>query len=168
MKYKNITRILLVVLILAVMAGIFILSNENRDESTDTSDAVINPIIKLLYPDFDDLEPSKQTAILNEFNVTIRTGAHYLEYLVLGTLCVGLVLTFKTEHVPLYILIPLGIGALYAISDEIHQYFVPGRSCQISDIIIDTCGALTGILIIFTIVCIIKAHHEKQEVAVDN
>ena len=168
MKLKIFTRVVLVVLILAVMAGIFLLSNETRDESTETSDVFVNPIIKLFYPDFDELDATQQYTILRDFSVLIRTGAHYFEYLVLGALCVGLALTFKSERLPLYILIPLGVGALYAISDEIHQHFVPGRSCQVSDMIIDTCGALTGILIVFTVVCIIKARNEKQKATVDN
>ena len=38
------------------------------------------------------------------------------------------------------------IGALYAVSDEIHQIFVPGRSCELRDILIDSAGVLVGIL----------------------
>ena len=37
---------------------------------------------------------------------------------------------------------------LYAISDEIHQYFVPGRSAEIRDVLIDVLGANIGILLI--------------------
>lgn len=43
----------------------------------------------------------------------------------------------------------MGIGALlysrdlcsYAISDEVHQLFVPGRGRQVKDVIIDSAGA---------------------------
>lgn len=34
------------------------------------------------------------------------------------------------------------LSVLYAISDEIHQYFVPTRGAKITDIIIDSAGAL--------------------------
>jgi VanZ family protein len=44
-------------------------------------------------------------------------------------------------------LIPLLIGFLYAVSDEIHQYFVPGRAMQARDVLIDTSGVLLGIWI---------------------
>lgn len=44
-------------------------------------------------------------------------------------------------------LIPLLIGFLYAVSDEIHQYFVPGRAMQARDVLIDTAGVLLGIWI---------------------
>ena len=37
---------------------------------------------------------------------------------------------------------------LYGASDEIHQYFVPNRSCDIFDWIADTTGALLGLLFI--------------------
>ncbi len=34
---------------------------------------------------------------------------------------------------------------LYAISDEVHQLFVPGRGAQVSDVLIDSLGAFLGI-----------------------
>ena len=44
------------------------------------------------------------------------------------------------------------IVAAYGLVDEIHQYFVPGRSCQFTDILIDSSGALCGVLFLFVIV----------------
>ena len=37
---------------------------------------------------------------------------------------------------------------IYAISDEVHQYFIPGRSCEIRDMLIDICGGLCALIII--------------------
>jgi VanZ family protein len=37
-----------------------------------------------------------------------------------------------------------GAGALYGVLDEIHQYFVPGRACMVSDMAINAAGALVG------------------------
>lgn len=42
----------------------------------------------------------------------------------------------------------LGLTLAYAISDELHQAFVPGRSASIMDVGIDVFGGLIGILII--------------------
>jgi VanZ family protein len=39
------------------------------------------------------------------------------------------------------------ICVLYAISDEIHQSFVPGRGPSIIDVFIDSTGAITGIIL---------------------
>jgi VanZ family protein len=36
------------------------------------------------------------------------------------------------------------IASLYGISDEIHQYFVPGRSTEVWDWLADTVGALVA------------------------
>jgi VanZ family protein len=38
------------------------------------------------------------------------------------------------------------ICVLYAISDETYQIFVPGRSAQLSDVLIDSVGAVAGIV----------------------
>lgn len=45
---------------------------------------------------------------------------------------------------------------LYAITDEIHQHFVPGRSCELRDVLIDTTGALLGIFISYLIMRIFR------------
>ena len=41
-----------------------------------------------------------------------------------------------------------GLTVIYAVSDEIHQAFVPGRSAQLSDVCIDACGAAIGLSLI--------------------
>lgn len=38
------------------------------------------------------------------------------------------------------------LGILYGISDELHQFFVPGRAMSIADIYLDTLGILTASL----------------------
>ena len=39
------------------------------------------------------------------------------------------------------------IAMLYALSDEIHQHFVPGRGFQLLDLLMDAIGAILGIVI---------------------
>ena len=36
---------------------------------------------------------------------------------------------------------------VYAITDEVHQYFIPGRSAEFTDVLIDTFGAALAILL---------------------
>ena len=38
------------------------------------------------------------------------------------------------------------IGTVYAFTDEVHQYFVPGRSCDYLDFLVDALGISAGIL----------------------
>ena len=65
----------------------------------------------------------------------------------------------------LCIAIALAICLIYASSDEIHQYFVPGRACRIFDVGVDTLGALTGTLILTLIILIVNsiAMHRKEK-----
>ena len=43
----------------------------------------------------------------------------------------------------------VGISALYGVSDELHQAFVPGRSCEALDAVADCVGAaLAGLLFV--------------------
>jgi hypothetical protein len=48
---------------------------------------------------------------------------------------------------PLRVYITLGlIGALYGLSDEIHQSFIPNRTCTISDFLADSFGVILALL----------------------
>jgi VanZ family protein len=47
------------------------------------------------------------------------------------------------------ILISILICFLYALSDEIHQSFVPGRACRILDVVIDTSGSAFFFLVYY-------------------
>ncbi len=39
-------------------------------------------------------------------------------------------------------------GIIYALSDEIHQYFVPGRSCDAIDFLVDSLAIMVSLLTI--------------------
>ena len=41
------------------------------------------------------------------------------------------------------------IGSIYAISDEIHQFYVPGRSSDIGDVVADIVGIIFVVFIYF-------------------
>ena len=43
------------------------------------------------------------------------------------------------------------VGTLYAASDEIHQLFVPGRSGQLRDVLLDSDGVAAGILLAWAV-----------------
>jgi len=54
-------------------------------------------------------------------------------------------------------LVSLGVGLLYAISDEYHQSFVIGRGPSILDVGIDTAGVFAGILMVLIAISVYKA-----------
>ena len=48
------------------------------------------------------------------------------------------------------------VGTLYAVSDEIHQIYVPGRAGRLSDVLIDSAGAAAGALVLLIVLWSIK------------
>lgn len=68
------------------------------------------------------------------------------EYAVLGFLLVGAVASGKQDCKKAAAM-AFAIAVLYAVSDEIHQYFVPGRACMLTDVGFDSAGAIFGIIL---------------------
>jgi VanZ family protein len=70
---------------------------------------------------------------------------HAAEYLVLAAL-VARALVWQ-GYVRLELMaIAFGVSAVYALSDEIHQLFVPGRAFQLSDLALDLFGSVLGVV----------------------
>ena len=53
---------------------------------------------------------------------------------------------------------------IYAISDEIHQLFVPGRSGQVRDVLIDSAGSLLGIIIVMAFEKLLIKFNKKHKI----
>lgn len=70
--------------------------------------------------------------------------AHLVVFSVLGVLVAGATRHLNTARAAWWAWV---LAVLYAISDEIHQSFVPGRSPLVTDVAIDSIGALLGIFI---------------------
>lgn len=51
---------------------------------------------------------------------------------------------------------------VYAATDEIHQLFVAGRAGRFSDVVIDSAGALLGVLVFALLVRIVKRIQRKR------
>jgi VanZ family protein len=72
-------------------------------------------------------------------------GIHLVEYSVLGWLCASasartwpLASPWQTAVFAVF------VSALWGLSDEIHQAFVPGRFAELNDVIADLCGSAVG------------------------
>jgi VanZ family protein len=75
---------------------------------------------------------------LGGWDLVLRKLAHTAEYAILGAL-----LLRATGRIG----IALALGIAYAVSDEIHQTFVPGRAGKPLDVAIDTLGLVVGVAI---------------------
>lgn len=163
-KKVYIDRIISVTLLLGWMVFIFVLSNENAGASSNTSGQIIKKIAQVVDRDFVKLPLAQQNSIIENWQSFVRTSAHFMEYIVLGFLAANTVRAFNVKQKFIYWL-PVLFCCLYAASDEIHQIFIPGRSCQLGDIVVDTLGGVVGTICFIVLMWIIKKIiNRKQKV----
>jgi VanZ family protein len=117
---------------------IFKLSSQVAEQSNQLSSGIIEAIIKLI----DKIAPNSDFE-LNNINHIVRKNAHFIAYFVLGLLVMN-ALKLKNFGYK-YTMIAISICVLYAISDEVHQLVIPGRSGVAKDALIDSAGASVGI-----------------------
>lgn len=81
-------------------------------------------------------------AIVGPVHDPVSPLGHFLEYLVLG----GLLAHALANHTNLARSVGLALllSSCYAVTDELHQIFVPGRYCDPADWMVDTVAALIG------------------------
>lgn len=145
MKVK-VFRVFSFLLLVSWMGLIFWFSSKNSTESSATSGGLLNWLINIFYRDFDLLTEAKQTAFLTVATVWIRKGAHAFIYMILGVFAFLNVASLRKIRLLVRLFMGWGFCILYAVSDEWHQTFISGRSGEIRDIIIDSLGALIGLL----------------------
>ena len=87
--------------------------------------------------------------ILNSANsqFIVRKSAHIILFCFLSVLCFIVIYEIK-KNVKISTVVSFGITFIYACIDEIHQLFIPGRGSQIRDVLIDSIGAIMGLIFI--------------------
>lgn len=152
MKKKLIVKIILWLLVISWMAFIFSMSAQPAEESSETSGNTVRMILKLLCSDFEDMDAAQQQALVEQNQHLIRKSAHFCGYTLLGMLLSLAIMQHTKKFTP----IAFAAGALYAASDELHQRFVPGRSGELKDVLLDSAGVALGCIIIYIIYRLIK------------
>ncbi|WP_026672417.1 VanZ family protein [Alkalihalobacterium bogoriense] len=121
------------------MALIFYLSHQPATESAELSTGIMEIMkqaVALVIPQL----PFDESVL----HFLIRKGAHFFAYMILGILVFHALTKSNTTGVK-RIWLTLVICVIYAITDEVHQLFVPGRSGEFTDVLIDSAGALVGV-----------------------
>ena len=129
---------------IAIMVFIFIQSALPGHVSGAESSFFVSMLHELTHVDFDVL------------SLIVRKTAHFTEYLILGiSLAVNVMDWRKSKEADLstFALWRTAwlIGTIYAVTDEIHQYFVPERACAVTDMLIDSAGVAVGVGIMLLI-----------------
>ena len=128
-----------IILVILWMILIFIMSSFSGNDSSNQSNFIVDIISNIFNINNIEL-----------LSLIIRKLAHFTEYFILGILVYNMIYNLnKKKYISIIICI------LYAISDEIHQLFVVGRSCKIIDILIDNLCSKLGIYFLYLIYKII-------------
>ena len=127
--------------VLLWMSLIFILSHQPGAASSSLSSGITEAIIKTIEKVLPEADFDIRT-----FHHIVRKNAHFIAYFVLGALTVNALRRSGLRGFR-SIVFSLIICVLYAISDEVHQLFIPGRSGEMRDVLIDSTGACFGIVV---------------------
>ena len=142
---KTIIKILKFIMMIIWMIVVFIFSNQPGTVSSNTSAGFTQKIIKTIMQKKDFTDEEKNN-ITQRIEPVMRKIAHYTLYTIGGILIMNVVYEYKIKKNK-EIIVSLIIGNIYSITDEVHQYFIDGRSASVLDIGIDTLGVITGIFI---------------------
>ncbi|GGA78961.1 VanZ family protein [Ornithinibacillus halotolerans] len=130
-------KVFSIIIVIFWMALIFFFSHQPGEQSGELSDGITAMLIGMLHV----VIPGAEDIITGLF---IRKLAHFSVYFMLAILLMNAFrcfqVTVKKSIIPAFI-----ISVLYAISDEVHQAFIPGRGPQVTDVLLDSAGALVGI-----------------------
>jgi len=154
------TRLLFIILSILCMVVIFFFSSENSTESSQTSGRFVKILLGHIFPDFTESSAARQRELIHTTQFIVRKLAHFTIYTTLGLLlsmAMG-----RRKFLSRQTLLALTAGTVYAVSDELHQSLIPGRSCELRDVMIDTGGVLTGIIISMVLFFIAKKIRKRR------
>jgi len=120
------------ILTLFWMGVVFSFSAENAADSKQTSLAFMEKVAE-----FFDLNITNKEAVES----FLRSFAHFGLYLCGGAVSMALFIVACPRRKYLFCIV---FGSIYAVLDEIHQIFVPGRAFEVKDIFIDLAGFMIG------------------------
>ncbi len=157
-------RVMLLVsgmLVLVWMVFIFCMSSKNSADSTQISNGVTAFLQRLFFSQWAELGNAEFEERMSGFHYLIRKAAHFLEFTVLGALLAYFIRQFRLKNGAVFAL-SFGAGVLYAFLDELHQFFVPGRSMETFDVCVDAAGVFFGIMICFAVLYLLNGRRTQK------
>ena len=159
---KEQIKILKIILIIIWMITVFMFSGQKGETSGNTSRNFTVTILRIIT----GRNIAQDNPFIEGIQLIIRKLAHYTIYTIGGFLIMNYAYT-TNKTMKQKILYSISFGAGYAITDEIHQFFVPERSARIFDVGIDTLGVITGVLIYIILRKIIQKVINKNKAKVN-
>lgn len=158
-----------------IMSLIFFFSSQSSDESSALSDGITHHFAEMIIRVFKITNITAES-LTGSMHTLIRKCAHFTEYCILGiSATVSFLLNTcrdsrddklffigNKKRFAAFVCVTV-YCALYAVSDEMHQMFVPGRSAQLLDITVDTSGAAFGSIICLAVWAVIAGIKRKKK-----
>ena len=137
---------------------IFCFSSQKGTSSSNLSNGLIYKVTS--YITGNKVSNKEKITLSNKYSKFVRKMAHFSVYLILGVLVVSFISEFNIKRRYLLAVI---LCIFYALTDELHQYFVPGRSCELLDVLLDSTSSLLGALAYKFIISIKKGSILEKE-----
>ena len=157
----KIKKIVAPILLIAWMGLIFYMSSQQGGESSSLSNKIVSKLFSL-FPFLGDPH-DEEAEIFLTFSLIVRKTAHFTEYLILAVLAFFFISSYYVS-MGAYLFSWL-FATIYAITDEIHQHFIPGRVAAPLDVCVDSAGALFGVYLVFLVM---RARKRKRSRAGGN
>lgn len=158
---RNKWRHLAGALALVWMCVIFGFSAQTKEESSVVSEGLsyqlVNSTGLLFHLHLDEEQLQVISMVIEHY---VRKAAHMTEYAILSILLYLWFGYWEWKNGKKILLAAL-VAALYAASDEFHQLFVPGRAAAVGDVLIDSSGALLGVIMAGVVSAIMAAHRRR-------
>lgn len=158
--------ILDVIIILCWMGIVFTFSSQMGSVSTGLSGSIAEKVIDVVYKNDTNLTTKERAKLISKCNYIMRKLAHYTIFLIGGIAIISFVNRLSKKKGKSAIITIL-LGFLYACSDELHQYFVSGRDARFKDVLIDTAGVITGVVLYLLILTIARNIRNKKKNKLD-
>lgn len=162
MNKVTLRKIISVLAVVVWMSVIFSFSAQPDTQSSAVSGHVSYRIVKTWNQMFHlKYSSAKMEQIAQTIEYPVRKCAHMSEYAILALLLLQLLYAFDwNKKRAFYALL---FTAVYASTDEFHQWFVPGRAARVTDVMIDSLGALIALLAIEGILYYHKTKSKKRK-----
>lgn len=152
-KKEIILRIVFTTLTIALTAFIWLHSLASADKSSQESASVLDFLNTIL---------TKLQLNTELTNFIVRKLAHFLEFTAFGALLSATYITYTNKlatNIPNMLFILLAVPMI----DETLQYFSPGRSPQVNDVLLDFSGCITGLIFTALVFAVIKLLKNKKK-----
>lgn len=178
MKKKILLRIIAGAFTLCSMAFIFYNSALPAEQSGELSVAVTGKVDGVINPEnpsdssgseaampsdhsapvvTEEEKKQEKEARIKKLDPIIRKFAHILEFAIFTFFAAIFATTFDMKSLVRFLIV-FALCGIYALSDEIHQYFVPGRVCDIKDVALD----VMGVFISAAMVCLFYELYRRK------